>query len=134
MGRKMEPKTIEKIKEILKEKEVVLTEILDITHEGNLNSETIEKKEDLILKVEGYDQAFLKLYDLDDFQETKLKNEVKEIQHLVKHMIFLTEEIEKNEMYNYNMSSKKMKHTKENLNNIKPVKKMVNRYKIRDVE
>lgn len=134
MVEKMKTKTIEKMKEILEEKEVVLTKILEITQSGDLSTSIIEEKEELISKVYNYDQNFLEIYDLEQLEKLENPEEIKEIQHRVKHMMFLTKEIEKNEAYNYNRNNKKMKHTKEKLRNVKPGKKMVNLYKEQEMK
>lgn len=125
----MEREKIEKIQKLLNEKEELLSEILELTQSGDLTSSIIDRKEELIFKAESIDEDFISEYDIRELDMHQPREDVKLIKHRVKQILYLTEEIQKQEEYNYNRNQKKHKNFKKKLRDTKPAKKSVNRYK-----
>ncbi|MCT4663299.1 MAG: hypothetical protein N4A40_15690 [Tissierellales bacterium] len=125
----MESQKIKKIQELLDEKIDILVEVLDLTQLGEITSDIIGRKEELIFRAENIDNDFGKLYNIEEMNAHNPKEDIKSIQHSVKQLICLTEEIQKYEELNYAKCQKKNKAIKTKLRDAKPAKRSVQRYK-----
>lgn len=125
----MESQKIKKIQELLDEKIDILVEVLDLTQLGEITSDIIDRKEELIFRAESIDNDFGKLYNIEEMNAHRPKTDIKSIQHSVKQLICLTEEIQKYEELNYAKCQKKNKAIKTKLRGAKPAKRSVQRYK-----